>query len=115
MKIRKNKTPLPPKKYTNSFLGKHIRLIIKKMFDIAGIEFETVDLKSQNWYNKYTWNKQQEQKYREWWINYLYSTPDASYELYNTRYTTKKQLAEMWGWFNLQYGLKRNDCEITDS
>lgn len=79
-------------------------VLINKMFEIieSSETYENL-LKTNNetWYQDYTWNKEQEEVFKE------FAQPLIK-KLYKL---TKERTEANYYWFLLQYGLKRNDYE----
>lgn len=87
--------------------------LINKMFEIADCDMryqtlvdnkEIEDARSfgEKWYQRYTWNKEQEAEFREW----------ARVEFKKRfKYLSKNYLERELAFFLLSYGLKRSDYE----
>ena len=96
---------------TNQFFER----LVNKMFEIAGHDMNYATLvenrEKENampygeaWYQRYTWNKEQEDEFREWAKNEMK-------KLKQFKYVTERKQAQELGMFLLAYGLKRNDYE----
>ena len=77
---------------------------INKILEIGNTNLIYQDiLNIKDWYIGNTWNIKQEKKFKKWFIKHyskLYNMPK-----HKGNYSAKKY----WEWFNMQYGLKRND------
>ena len=78
---------------------KHIKKIIDKQFKIAKLDLKYEDIsdnKIPNWYRNYTYTEEDNQKWRNWTINYLRD---------KMKLTKDKALIET-AWIDLNYGLR---------
>ena len=73
--------------------------LLTEMFKIRGLKFTKDFCKQEMWYKKYTWNKQEEDKFKEYFIK----------EHIKYFKSSKKQAEIDFEWFNLLYGWMRND------
>ena len=87
-----------------------IKTILRKLAEIARYEYESLDLSK--WIN-YTWTQVQEDEFRDWLAEYLYSltTKDLG-EI--TRFPrlikgSKKRVLKLVNEYILQYGFKTKD------
>lgn len=80
----------------NRFTEQNLKEIIKHMFDIAWIEFISLEElnKDENWFTNNTYTQEQEDEFREWLTNYLKD--------YTIKYRLEKEVEN----FILNYGLK---------
>ena len=78
------------------FTEQNLKEIIKHMFDIAWIEFISLEElnKDENWFTNNTYTQEQEDEFREWLTNYLKD--------YTIKYRLEKEVEN----FILNYGLK---------
>ena len=79
-------------------------VFVNKMFEIIGSN-ETyknlLETNNETWYRDYTWNKEQEDQFREYALPIIKKLYTLTKEKTNTNYY----------WWLLQFGLKRNDCD----
>jgi hypothetical protein len=77
-----------------------IEELIDKMMEVAGYNtrcHHLIQMGDYPWYSKYTWNKKEEEEFKQYFMK-------------KVKKKYGKKLAEReWGWFNLQYGLRRCD------
>lgn len=75
-----------------------VRILINKMFEIAGydVTYEQLLERKDDWYNQYTWTKEKNEEWRKFGEEFLYK---------KFRRTKKGAQAEM-AMFDLNYGLK---------
>ena len=91
---------------TTKDLDGHIKIVIEKMFEFAGINPENTDLDEQDWYDKNTMTKEQEKLFSKWIQDYLYSNTNARRELMNFQRKSKKAISEWYNQFSFYCGLK---------
>jgi hypothetical protein len=82
----------------------HTAKLIKMMCDIVDAPYEVINRK--NWYTKYTWNENQREFFKQYFINYLYLNSDARREIMSIPIKNKKTIAKVFSWFDLDYGWK---------
>lgn len=89
--------------------------LVDKMLEIAGHDFRHKDildnLEEENsrpigekWYQRYSWNQQQEEEYKKWATEFIKT---------HRKHKTYKSIHHMIKWFIFSYGLKYNDTFIT--
>jgi hypothetical protein len=78
---------------------KHIKKIIDKQFKIAKLDLKYEDIcegKKPNWYREYTYTEEDNEKWKNWTINYLRE---------KMKLTKDRALIET-AWIDLNYGLR---------
>lgn len=86
-------------------MTKHLEIILKKMCQMVGANFDEVDFKEQGWYQKYSWTKKQQGEFQTWFINYIVSHKEARQEIMQyPNLLTRQNLYKVWAEFNLAYG-----------
>ena len=77
---------------------------INKILEIGNTNLTYEDIvDDKDWYMRNTWDIKQEEKFKKWFIKY-YS------KLYSiSKHKGKHSAERSWEWFNMQYGLRRND------
>jgi|LauGreDrversion4_2_1035121.scaffolds.fasta_scaffold464819_2 hypothetical protein len=95
-KMAKKKTP-----------EENAKVLIDKMFEIAGheVKYEDIVDRKDNWFWDWTMTMEQRDQWMEWGVEYLRK---------NNRYTTKKQAEINMSWVDMQWGLKVSDYEHTN-
>jgi hypothetical protein len=68
-------------------------------------------VKKANWFQKYTWTERQEEKYREWFIDFIKKDWKGIVERKPTSKKHKEKIADE---FLLNYGLKTRPLKPTD-
>jgi len=86
-----NKNPLK----NRQFLDK----LLRKMFKMVGQKYTKSFVKQEKWYQQYTWNREQEDEFRQYFIKQYTKFFKIS----------KKMAARDFEWFNLCHGWIRND------
>ena len=74
-----------------------VRSALQKMFDSVGREYSEELCKTPDWYLLSTWTIKQEEAFRDWFVHNYIKTFKAG----------RNEANNEWGWFNLQYGWKR--------
>lgn len=90
--------------------------LLKKQCSIIKVDYKAINFADSNWQNEYSWTQKQKDNYRKWFINYLYGNLKRTKEIARFAYLTyrnKRRLETVWHWWNLDYGWKRSDYEIT--
>ena len=87
-------------------MRKHTEIILKKQFEIAGHldKFDSIDFKNDSWFNDLTWTQEQEDKFKDWVIDYIMNNKYAGKEVISVRTYSKKVLNKWFSWWNLSYG-----------
>lgn len=101
-------------KYVNlvdtQVVTRQIDIILEEMCRRVGITLNDINTKEDKWYTKYSWTKEEEESFAEWFANYLYTHKKARLELYNS--TIRRNMI-YWRntavWFCLQYGWSLKD------
>jgi len=84
--------------------GKHLTIILKRMCKAVGADFSKVKFKSQNWFKKYKWTEEEEDKFRVWLVNYIYTNTDARKEFLAIPLKNKKRIKNAVSMFLMSYG-----------
>lgn len=88
---------------------KELDTILKKMCNIAKVDYGSIDFLKKNWYNEYTWTTEQSNKFANWLLVFLTDNKNAQRELFDMTITTKKLLQKAVNQFMLYYTFKIND------
>jgi transcriptional regulator of NAD metabolism len=93
--------------------NKEVDIIVKHMCEIINIDYDTINTKEEDWYQKHSWTIEQENNFIDWLANYLYTNKQARLELYNVSHKfTKTQCKKKAGFFVFNYGWKLLDKQI---
>ena len=61
--------------------GKHIKIILKKMCEMAGVKFEDIDFSDKLWFTKHLWSVEKEEEFTKWLADYFYKSKGAREEI----------------------------------
>ena len=86
-----------------------LKIVLKKMCQMVGCEWETFDFNQEKWYSVYTWTKQQEDAFADWLEKELKKNKKIRDSL--SRYPAIVKNNSMFrektvNWFLLDYGWK---------
>lgn len=87
-------------------MDKTLELILRKMCDMVGAEYEKMGFKDAKWYYKHTWTKEQEDEFTEWLADLLYRRVEARRLFHGFHYKTKRRCREYAESFVWNYGWK---------
>jgi len=93
----------------NKELGKHVKIILKEMCKVVGADHNKIDFKEHNWFYKYEWTHEEENKFKDWMINYLKENAEARNEMLTVSSKNKKILEKAVAWWIFDYGWKVKD------
>jgi hypothetical protein len=87
--------------------------ILSEMCAWVGANPEKIDFKNPNWYWEYSWTREQQDDFRKWLANYLYTNTKARNAIMNFPRKNKKYCEKTAFEFILWYGWKEkeNDTE----
>lgn len=81
----------------------HLHKILKKMCEVAGVDYKSVDFKDDFWFTEHTWTQQQEDAFKRWLIDYLNNNSEARKEILAFP-NWKGQVEKAVNMFVFQYG-----------
>lgn len=94
----------------HQFLLEHTALhtILRKMCSYVDKKLSPMSLKpwTKNWYKEYSWTDKQQEAFKVWMIDYLYTNNDARKTIMNTNIKNKRLITNTVDWFIFQYGWK---------
>jgi len=102
------RTTNSPAKDKKSF-GKHLAAILKEMCRRVKAKYPEIDFKSQDWYRKYKWTRDQEHSFEEWMAAYLHGNREARWELLERRHANKTCCRKAATEFTFMYGWVLSD------
>ena len=84
--------------------------IKKKLCSYVGADYKEIDWENtaDPYYWKYTWTNEQEEDFKNWLADYLYSSKQARM-IYRTPPRNKKQCKECAYWFTWNHGWKTSE------
>ena len=62
-------------------LGKHMAIVIKEMCSRADVDYDSLDLTTDDWFIEYTWTAEEEEQFINWLADYLYENDCAREEI----------------------------------
>lgn len=86
----------------------HLEIVMREMCKRVGAVYEKINFKSNKWYLKYTWTREEEDDFAKWFAKYLYDNNTARKEL-TVVAKNKKQIQKAVNWFLFNYGWKIKD------
>lgn len=84
----------------------HFIEVMNKMCNYVGITFKKLNPTKPEWYIKYAWTIEQQEDFKQWFINYIYINTNARKEIFPNITRSKKMITEAVDMFILQYGWK---------
>jgi len=93
----------------NKEFSKHLKIVLTKMCNIVGAEYDNVDFMKNDWYWGYSWTQKQEDYYRKWLVKYLYNSKIARKEMMEYSGKDKKYIERFVNFFVMNYGWKISD------
>ena len=94
-------------------MPENLQTILRKMFDVVQVNPDTFKF-TDDWYHKHTWNKEQEQEFKEWFLDFVKLKKNNIGVVQFPRKLGKKDSEEFFGYFNFMYGWTREDYEIEE-
>ena len=91
--------------------GNTFASILKKQCDVIKVDVNKIKF-TNNWYSKFSWTEDQQNKFKTWFIKYLYGNLKRTREIATSPraiYKSKKHIADLWSWWNLQWGWKTKE------
>jgi hypothetical protein len=85
-----------------------LKIVLQKMCKYAGAVYDEMDFKKEGWFLDYEWTKEQEKKFRTWFVNHLLKNKHAREELVNCS-KNKKMCEKFVDMFIFNYGWKRRE------
>lgn len=86
-------------------LNKYFIDIFTEMFKRVKLDFDPELIKSPDWYQLSSWTPEQMEDFKQWFINYVMTTPGAKKVLFPMhRHISKQDLDGVADMFLLQYG-----------
>lgn len=90
-------------------MNRSTKEILTKMFSIVGEEFYEEDVQESDWYMKFSWTLEQEKEFKDWMIDFLYTTPYARREMMRNPTKNKKYIVRVVDEFIFNYGFTTKD------
>jgi len=81
-------------------------VILKKMCEFVGCDFESIDFKSDQWYLLHEWTEEQQDLFITWLSEYMRNSSKARKELMSLPSSSKKDTRRFAEYFVGMYGWK---------
>ena len=97
---------------TKKEFPKYLKVVLTKMCNMVGADFNKINFNQRDWYYKYTWTQEQQDKFAGWLTKLLKTNKQARTQFMKWPLMTS-QIKELVDWFILDYGwkLKERDYE----
>ena len=82
-------------------MNTHLQTIINKMCEYVGIE--SVDTKKDGWFLEYSWTTEQQDEFRDWYVEFI-KDMKIQRELYEFARKSKKSRIDKANMFIMNYG-----------
>jgi len=92
-------------------MGRYLNVVMREMCKRVGADFKKINPKKEGWYLTYSWTIEQEEKFKEWFVDYLYKNTKARNEILAFPLKNKKHIERALSWFLLDYGWRIVDFE----
>ena len=87
-------------------MGKHFEIIMNEMCKRVGADWSKVNPKKGDWFMKHTWTEEEENKFIDWFVNYLIKHKEARKEILTRETTSRIMIRRVVEKFVLNYGWK---------
>jgi hypothetical protein len=88
-------------------MDKYLIKVLKKMCHIVNVNYNEINFKSHDWYLHHQWTKDQENKFKKWFIRKLNWNKKMRQSIMN--FDSKSNIIETVNWFVFMYGWKYKD------
>lgn len=86
-------------------MNESLVVILKRMCEVVGCDYDTIDFKSNDWYTTYTWSEEQQNEFIDWMVDYLKKSSTARKDM-SILSSSKKELQRFSQFFVSMYGWK---------
>ena len=80
--------------------------ILKEMCKRVKAKFDDINFKQKDWFMKYQWTENEQEEFKQWFINYLKENKEARREIMAHPSANEKSIEKVANWFILDYGWK---------
>lgn len=85
--------------------GPHLSIVLQKMCEYVGADYNKIDFSKENWYSEYSWSEKKQDEFINWMVDYLYNNNKARKEILAFSHIKKKsKIRESVNWFVFNYG-----------
>lgn len=85
-------------------MNKYLKIILSEMCRRVGADFNKINFKRKDWFNKYSWTEAEENDFANWMISYLKKNKKAREELAGFSGWYLPTIKRTVLWFLLDYG-----------
>jgi hypothetical protein len=90
-------------------IGKHLEIILTKMFEVVGEKFTKEYVQEDYWWLKHTWTHAQEKAFLDWMVRYVMNNKEACLEISGRHGLRARDITSMVGIFVCFYGWKTQE------
>lgn len=81
----------------------HLRIVLCKMCTMVNADFNKINFKDKNWFQKYSWTAKQEEDFKKWLCNYLKDNRQARNEMMQFPTDRKRSIQNFVEFFNMSH------------
>lgn len=90
-------------------MNRHLKIILKKMFQMVGEDFSEEYMNQDMWFHNHVWTKEQEDSFLQWMENYLFENNEARNVLMEVPRKERSIIRYACNSFILDYGWRLDD------
>lgn len=90
---------------------KHTNIIVRNMCEVAGVDFKYMDFTKKDWFLKHEWTLEQEKKFENWMVDYLYKNKKAREEIMMVPLKNKSHIKKVVRWFLFYCGWRTKEVK----
>lgn len=90
-------------------MSKNLEMVIREMCSRVGADFDKIDFKSSNWFQKYTWPQTEKNLFVVWLVGTLLVDKEMRQEMMAFPSKNKKSIEKFANSFVCNYGWKVQD------
>lgn len=83
---------------------KHLETILKKQFELIGLEYSEEFTKKDNWYLDHYWTEESLNKFKKWMFNYLWNNKAARDHIMDFPLRKKERIKKTVDMWEAMYG-----------
>jgi len=87
-------------------MNEYLKEVLVEMGRRVGANMEEIDTKSKDWFMEYEWTIKEQDDFKKWMVNYLYTNGKARRTLFALSGRSKKLIRKTVDMFVFQYGWK---------
>ena len=90
-------------------MSEHLAVVLREMCDRVGADADKINFKSNDWFLKNEWTMKEQDRFKEWFIGYLWDNVEARKELLVSSKKNKKTIEKAVDLFLFDYGWRFKD------